>query len=171
MESCITPSVAKAQGISGYIANGFSDQNWLTVARNVQLANGGSDVYALGTKLALGNILPPESATSQFRYGEDGAIVKTGYLPSYKGVSMIELGNALVPNTINGVPQTIVSDKIIYMVPMGGYKPVKVVMEGNSLTVERNPVETADHTYQLIVNMMIGVDVVVGSKFGAIILP
>ena len=40
-----------------------------------------------------------------------------------------------------------------------------------SLTVERNPVETADHTYQLIVNMMIGVDVVVGSKFGAIILP
>ena len=57
---------------------------------------------------------------------------------------MIELGNALVPNTINGKPQAIVSDKIIYMMAMGQYKPVKVVFEGNTLTVEKNPLEHAD---------------------------
>ena len=116
MESCVTTSVSTAQGISGYIANGFSDANWVTIARNVSLANGGSDVYALGTKIALQNVLPAATATSGFRYLEDSAIVKTGYLPSYKEVPMIELGNALIPNTINGVPQTIVSDKIIYMI-------------------------------------------------------
>ena len=83
---------------------------------------------------------------------------------------MIELGNALVPNTINGKPEVIVDDKIIYMIPMGMYKPVKVVFEGNTLTVERNPIQNVDHTYQMIVNLMVGVDVVVGSKFSAIIL-
>lgn len=84
---------------------------------------------------------------------------------------MLELGNALVPNTINGTPQVIVSDKIIYMLPMGMYRPVKVVMEGNSLTVEKSPLDMADHTYTMQIDMMIGVDVVVGSKFGAIVLP
>lgn len=176
MESAIdttgSPSNAAKNGIAGYVANGFSDANWLATARNVQLANGGSEVYALGTKISLGDILPSQAnATSAFRYTEDSAIVKTGYLPSYKGVPLVELGNALVPNTINGTPQTIVSDKIIYMVPMGMYKPVKVVFEGNTLTVEKNPLEMADHTYCLTVNMMVGVDVVVGSKFGAIVLP
>lgn len=174
MESCISGSVAGTvnHGISGYIANGFSDANWLTIARDVKLANGGSDVYALGTNIALGEILPSQAnATSAFRYGEDSAIVKKGFLPAYKDVPLVELGNALVPNTINGTPQTIVSDKIIYMIPMGMYRPVKVVFEGNTLTVEKHPLEMADHTYVMNVNMMIGVDVVVGSKFGAIVLP
>lgn len=48
---------------------------------------------------------------------------------------------------------------------------IKVVFEGNTLTVEKHPLEMADHTYVMNVNMMIGVDVVVGSKFGAIVLP
>ncbi len=126
MASSVTAAsgIPAAQGISGYIANGFSDANWLTLSRNVSLANGGADVYALGTKIALGDILPAQGTTSSFRYLEDSSIVKTGYLPSYKGVPMVELGNALVPNTINGTPDVIVSDKIIYMVPMGMYKPV-----------------------------------------------
>ena len=112
-----TPSdIAKSQGISGYIVNGFSDNSWVTLARNVELANGGSQVYALGTKIGLSKILPAESSTSGFRYNENSAIVKTGYLPSYKEVPMIELGNALVPNTINGKPEVIVNDKIIYMI-------------------------------------------------------
>lgn len=48
---------------------------------------------------------------------------------------------------------------------------IKVVFEGNTLTVEKDPLQMADHTYNLIVNMLVGVDVVVGSKFGAIVLP
>ena len=154
--------IAKNQCISGYIVNGFNDDSFVTLARNVELANGGSQVYALGTKIALSKILPKESANSGFRYGENSSIIKTGYLPSYKGVPMIELGNALVPNTINGKPEVIVSDKVIYMIPMGQFKPVKVVFEGNTLTVTKNPLEQADHTYNMIVNLMVGADVIVG---------
>lgn len=130
MASVITANTSPAafatnpNGIAGYIANGMTTENWLTTARNVELANGGSEVYALGTKLALADVLPEESATSGFRYGEDGHIVKDGFLPSYKGVALLELGNALVPNTVNGKPEVVVPDDIIYMIPMGKDKPV-----------------------------------------------
>ena len=86
----------------------------VTVARNVKLANSGAEVYALGTNIALADVLPNDA--QQFRYGEDSAIVKTGFLPEYKNVPMIELGNALVPNTINGTPEVVVPDDIIYMI-------------------------------------------------------
>ena len=115
---------ASSHGISGYIANGMSDTNWLTTSRNVSLANGNADVYGLGTKIALSSILPAESATSGFRYFEDGAIVKDGFLPSYKGVPLVELGNALIPNTINNTPAVVVPDDIVYLIPMGWNKPV-----------------------------------------------
>lgn len=163
---------ADKHGISGYIANGFTDENWLVTARNVELANGGSQVYALGTKLALSDVLPTADAGlgHGFRFDEDSALVKTGFLPSYKEVPLLEMGNALVPNTINGTPEVIVPDDVIYMLPMGMYKPVKVVMEGNTVTINQDPMVAADHTYGMTVTMHMGVDVVVGSKFGAITL-
>ena len=155
-------------GISGYQVSGLTDENWLTLARNVRLANGGADVYALGTNIALASVLPAESATSGFRYGEDSAIIKTGYLPSYKNVPLVELGNALVPNTVNGTPQVVVPDDIIYMIPMGWYKPIKVVIEGDTMTLEHDPMFRVDHCYGFQITAHLGFDAVVGTKFGSI---
>ena len=150
-------------GIAGYQANGFTDQNWLTLARNVQLANGNAQVYALGTNIALGKILPSAAA---FRFGPESALVTDGVLPAYKNVPMIELGNALVPNTINTTPEVLLKDDFVYMIAMGSYKPCKVVIEGNQVTVSQDPTQSADHTYGMHIDMRIGADVVVGSKFG-----
>ena len=157
-------------GIAGYMANGMTDQNWMITARNVELANGGAKVYALGSKIALSNAVPAwgTGLGTEFRYGENSAIVKDGFLPEYKGVPMIELGQALVPNTINGTPEVVLPDDIIYMVPMGMNKPCKVVFEGQTVSVEKDPLFAADHCYGFTVDMRIGVDAVVGSKFGAI---
>ncbi len=170
MASVITNNTAgeNKDGIAGYMANGLTDENWLITARNVKLANGGADVYALGTAIALADVLPKESATSGFRYGEDSAIIKDGFLPSYKKVPLIELGNALVPNTINGTPEVVLPDDIIYMLPLGMNKPIKVVFEGNTVSVEKDPMFAADHCYGFTVDMRVGMDAVVGSKFGAI---
>lgn len=159
-------------GIAGYMTNGFSDKNWVTTARNISLANGSAQVYALGTEVALMDILPTESATSGFRYGENSDIVKKGYLPSYKNIPLMVLDQSIVPNTINGptAPVMNVSDDIIYMLPMGFNKPVHVVIEGNTLTVQKNPYEMKDHSYTFSVTAHLGVGVVVGSKIGAITL-
>lgn len=160
-------SAASNYGISGYGASGaITDANWMTVARNVKLANGGADVYAMGTSLALANVQPAASATSGFRYGEDGSIVKTGFLPSYKSVPLYEMGNALKPNTINGTPVAVLPDDMIYFIAMGSDKPIKVVIEGQNVVVAQDPLTSADHTYGMTVDMRIGVDAIVGSKFG-----
>ena len=116
MASIITNNTTNnnQDGIAGYITNGLTDENWLKISRLVKLANGGADVYALGTSIALASVLPDSS--KGFRYGEDSALVKDGFLPDYKNVPMIELGNALVPNTINGTPEVVLPDDIIYMI-------------------------------------------------------
>ena len=132
----------------------------------VKLANGGADVYALGTSIALAAVLP--DSAKGFRFGEDSAIVKDGFLPDYKNVPMIELGNALVPNTINGEPEVVLPDDIIYFLPLGMNKPVKLLFEGNTVSVEKDAQFAADHCYGFTVDMRIGVDSIIGSKFGAI---
>ena len=166
----VTTTEAAIWGISGYQANGLTDTNWMTLARNVKLANGGAEVYALGTGLALAQVLPAESATSQFRYGEDSDIIKRGFLPAYKGVPLIELGNALVPNTVNGTPEVVLPDDIIFFIPLGFYKPIKVVVEGNTITIEKDPLYQPDHQYQFVITANIGVSAVVGTKMGSLVL-
>jgi hypothetical protein len=154
------------KGIAGYYANGISDVNWLTLKRNVSAANGGAAVYALGTELALNDVLP--AADTGFRYGENGSYVVNGHLPVYKDVPLLKIDNGLIPNTVNGTPSPIASDNYIYMIALGSYKPVHVVFEGNTVSVNEDPTMTKDNIFGLSVDMRIGVDVIAGSKFGVI---
>lgn len=154
---------AASYGVSGYQANGFSDSNWLTMARNVKLANGNADVYAIGTNVALGKILPD---ATNFRFGPESSIVTKGMLPEYKNVPMIEMGNALTPKSVNSTPTALIADDFVLMVAMGSHKPIKVAIEGDNVVVQADPLHTADHTFGFTVDMYLGADVVVGSKFG-----
>lgn len=179
-EAYITAAVVKAltsvvatqaemakKGIGGYYANGVNDTNWITLATNVSLANGGASVYALGTNIALAEVLP--EATDGFRFGENSSYVTDGYLPRYKKVPLIEIDNALVPNTINNTPRSLVPNNYIYMIAMDSYKPVKVVFEGNTVSVHEDAYQKQDRTYALTIDMWMGVDVIAGSKFGVIL--
>lgn len=157
---------AATLGIAGYVAGNFTPTNWLTVAQNVGLANGGADVYALGTRIALANVLPSDNA---FRYTPGDSLVTVGYLPAYKDVPLVRLDQAIVPGTLNAATvQTLVPDNQIFMIGMGSYKPVKVVFEGNNVVVNQDPLTSRDLTYGLTIDMYMGVDTVVGSKFGVI---
>lgn len=156
-----------AHGIGGYFANGIDDKNWIQLRQNVSYANGGVPVYALGTSVGLGDILP--SSEMGFRFGSDDPYVTVGHLPTYKDVPLIEVDNALIPNTINNTPVSLIDDNYIYMIAMGSHRPVKVVFEGNQVTVANDPIQSKDNTYAMTIDMRIGVDVIAGSKFGVII--
>lgn len=155
------------KGIGGYYANGVNDTNWITLSTNVSLANGGASVYALGTNIALAEVLP--EATDGFRFDEHSSYVADGYLPRYKKVPLIEIDNGLIPNTINNTPKRLVPDDYIYMIAMGSYKPVKVVFEGNSVSVHEDAYQKQDRVYALTIDVWMGVDVIAGSKFGVIL--
>lgn len=61
-------------------------------------------------------------------------------------------------------------DNIIYFVAADAYKPVKIVFEGNSSVVERDPDYTPDRTYRIRIQEYVGVSAIVGSKFGTMTL-
>lgn len=139
------------------------------------MANGGAQTYAFGSELALAHVLPgawigtpPAGYNPTFIFDEGSQLLQNGFLPTYKNIPLIKMDDALLPNTINGTPLSILDDDVIYMLPAGMDKPVKVVFEGQSVTVTKDPTQMHDHTYTFQVNMRVGVDVVVGAKFGAI---
>lgn len=153
---------------SAYTQTGFSDIGWTNLAQLVSAANGGSDVYAIGTLSALGQVLP----AAPFQYVLGQKIADDGMLDRFKGVRLVPTTQAIGYNQVNvagdfGNPFIVPDDKI-FMVPVAGYKPVKIVYEGDTIYAERAPEHTPDNTYRVNIQMMIGVAAVIGSKMGTI---
>lgn len=153
---------------AGYVANGYTTQNWTNLVQRVSAANGGVPVYAIGSLGALAkiNTTGANGLGLQYFVGED--YLSKGYIDKFIGARMIPVDPALVPTTINSAATLAVPDDKIYLVAADAYKPVKIVFEGNSMTVERIPEETTDKRYGIRIQMRVGVSAIVGSKFGRI---
>ena len=153
---------------AGYIANGYTPANWTNLVQKVSAANGGAPVYAIGSLGALTkvNTTGANGLGLQYFVGED--YLSKGYIDKFLGARMIPVDPALVPTTINSTADLAVPDNKIYLVAADAYRPVKIVFEGNSMTVERIPEETTDKRYGIRIQMRVGVSAIVGSKFGRI---
>ena len=151
-----------------FAAAGISDNQWTTLAERVSSANGGADVYALGTLAALAKVFPSQTG---LQYGLGQEIAKDGKLDRYLGVRLVPIDNYILPNTLNTTAVLGVPQNTIIMVAADSYKPVKVVFEGNSVSVEWDPTHTTDKTYRIGIQMRIGVAAIVGSAVGVITLP
>lgn len=164
---------AAPDNTSPYAGAGFDTDQWTTLAERISSANGGSDVYALGTLSALAKI-HPEAAPLQYALGANGVgdeLLKDGHLDRYLGVKLIPIDNFILPGMVNTTATLGVPQNLIIMVAADAYKPVKVVFEGSSVAVEWDPKETTDKTYRIGVQMRIGVAAIVGSYAGYITLP
>ena len=153
---------------AGYIANGYTPANWTNLVQKVSAANGGAPVYAIGSLGALTkvNTTGANGLGLQYFVGED--YLSKGYIDKFLGARMIPVDPALVPTTINSTADLAVPDNKIYLVAADAYRPVKIVFEGTSMTVERIPEETTDKRYGIRIQMRVGVSAIVGSKFGRI---
>lgn len=152
---------------AAYKANGFSDANFLNVAQRVQAANAGSKSYVFGTKVALGSVVPSNDYF-KFQLGEEWT--KVGYIGQYKGSPLMEMEQILVPGTVNTTATFGIDDTYLWFMPMGGYKPVKLVFEGTAFTTQDDSSKTADKTQRLIIQRRYGCGLVVGSRYGVITL-
>lgn len=151
---------------AAYAANGVTPQLWGTLKARVSAANGGMKVIAIGTEIALSNV----SLTGNFQVEIGEEMNKVGYLNQYLGVPIIAVKNVLVPGTTNSTADLALADNIIYMVPVAGDRPVKIVFEGNEVAVMYNPLETSDVRLGLTITMRVGVAAICGSKYGTITL-
>ena len=151
---------------AAYTTNGVSVQLFGTLRERVSAANGGMSVVAIGTAIALSNC--SLGGNYQVQIGEE--MNKVGYLDQYLGVPLIGINNVLVPGTTNGAATLALPDNRIYLIPVGGARPVKIVFEGDEISVAFNPDETSDRRYGISVELRVGVAAVVGPKYGTIIL-
>lgn len=151
-----------------YKQNGISNVEWTTLAEQVSSANGGADVYALGTLTALSQVYP---SVTGLQYGLGKEIMDRGHLDRYLGVKLLPIENYIIPGTVNTTARLGVPQNVIFMVAADQYRPIKVVVEGDSVAVEWIPTETTDKTYRVRVQARVGVAGLVGSKYAAITLP
>lgn len=150
---------------AGYVANGVDVNNYGTLAQRVSAANGGSAVYALGTSVALSKLVP---STVGLQYGLGVEITKNGFLDRYLGTNVIAIDQAIDPLTINSSAKLMVPDDKIFLVSANAYKPLKICMEGNEITLTDLPEYTSDRTYTFSVKVRLGIAAILGSKHGVI---
>lgn len=155
---------ATAEFGAAYQAAGVSVQNWGTLQQRVKAANGGMNVIAIGTPIALAaaNL----GGNYQVMIGEE--MNKVGYLDQYLNTPLVAIDNVLAAGAVNSTGALLIPDDVIYMIPVAGDKPVKIVFEGNQTTVSDDPEKTSDERYGITVSLRLGVSAVCGSKFGTI---
>mgnify|MGYP000313198030 CR=1 FL=1 len=150
---------------AGYVANGVDVNNYGTLAQRVSAVNGGSAIYALGTSVALSKLVP---STVGLQYGLGVEITKNGFLDRYLGTNVIAIDQAIDPLTINSSAKLMVPDDKIFLVSANAYKPLKICMEGNEITLTDLPEYTSDRTYTFSVKVRLGIAAILGSKHGVI---
>lgn len=152
---------------AAYSVAGIDTENWTNIVDRVSSANNGGAVYGIGTLAALNQIIPE---TVGLQYGLGQEVAKEGYLDKYLGVRLIPIDQVTVPGTINSTAKLAIPTNIVYVVAADMYKPVKIVLEGNTTVLEDSATENADKTYNIRIQMKIGVSAITGSKFGTITL-
>ena len=151
---------------AAYQINGVAADKWTELAEKVRAANGGMGVIAVGTKTALQNCTL--NGNFQVEIGEE--MNKVGYLDQYQGIPLVAIDNVLAPGTVNSTALLAIRQDRIWMIPAGGDKPVKIVFEGNQISLTEDPKETTDVRLGLNVNLRCGISAIVGSKLGTVLL-
>jgi hypothetical protein len=150
---------------SPYFTNGFTTQKFTSLVDRLSAANGGAKINAFGTLSALSAIIPNQIGL-QYGLGEQWS--KVGYLYTYMDTNLIRVPEVLLPNTVNTNALFGVPNDTVWLFAEGGYKPVKLLFEGQAITKDYDPMESADMEMGIEVKMKIGQGFVAASKYGAI---
>lgn len=151
---------------AAYEENGVNPAGWGRIRERVSAANGGMNVIGVGTAVALSNV--SLGGNFQVEIGEE--MNKVGYLDQYLGVPLMAVKNVLRPGTTNTTAELVLPDNMIFMVPVAGQRPAKIVFEGNEITVTCDPDHTSDVRYGISVELRVGIAIVKGAKYGRFVL-
>lgn len=164
----LTNYITTGSGASSpYFVNGYTDAKFATLTERVRAANGGAHVTAWGALTALSAILP-DTARVQM-YADIGAEwTRVGHLTTYMDVDIYRIPQLMLPNTANTTALLGVPADTVYIFADGGYKPVKLVFEGQAVTIDIIPTVAPDKQMGISVTMKIGMGFTAASKFGAI---
>jgi hypothetical protein len=129
-----------ATASTGLRVSGYTQAEFVRLAQTVTAWNQGAQAIAIGTKLALSNILP---ADGNYRYTLESDYAKLGYIRNFNGVDIMELPQ--VADWANPYGLLLDNAKIWFVSP-SSQKLLKVVIEGNTLSHTDDVFENANLT-------------------------
>lgn len=160
-------------GISSYLPAGTqwvktaqlttaTEDTFLQLVQDVATANG-TDVVIMGTRFALAKLTNLEDVKwiSDDMKKERNTLGRVGYFMGYR---LVEIPQVFADNDTT---TRLVSNDVLYVMPVADNKFIKVFDEGDIRTMEVTDSETnVDMTYEFEVQYKMGVAVVIGRLFG-----
>lgn len=125
---------------TGLRVAGYTQSEFVRLAQTVGAWNNGAKPIAVGTHLALANILP---SNANYRYDIESDFVRVGYIRNFHGVDIMELPQ--VADWTNPFALKLANDKI-WLISPASQKIIKVVLEGNTLAYTSDMYATANLT-------------------------
>ena len=156
---------ALSNSYSGLTANfkeaSFTRDAFIKLRNRVSAANGGSKVFVYGTELALADILPSDD---YLKMGLGETYNSVGFLPVYMNTGLIAL-----PQKINWASSDYdfnISDDELFFIASNSQSLVKVVLEGQMLTVQDAQLANANLTSDTSFHKRWKVGIVTNSRYG-----
>jgi hypothetical protein len=143
---------------------GYTQDKLVALAQRLTAWNGGAKPQILGTKRALVNILPDDV---NYRYDLESDYVKVGYIRTLSGLDIIELEQVADWTTEFKIS---LDDTKIYLLCSGIDKPVKVVLEGNTMATTDGVFDNANLTQKASFQKAWKAGVITNSLAGVITL-
>lgn len=109
-------------------AAGWSQDTFVNFAQKVTAWNGGAKAIAIGTQRAMQQVLPDDS---NYRYDLSSEYVKLGYIKNFFGFDGIVLPQVADWTSPFGLS---LNDDAIYIMSPSAQKPIKLVLEGSTLS-------------------------------------
>jgi hypothetical protein len=145
----------------------FDPVSFNKLVQRVQAANGGLKPVAFGTKLALAKITPSAGFTAYPGFMSQNMMDElnlSGYLSRFQGTDLIELEQALVPNSLNFA----IDDNFALVIPSGLDKIVKLGFEGESIVTENASSLPVDQEMEYTFQKAWDVNVLSAGRYGII---
>lgn len=123
---------------TGLQVAGYSSSEFARISQAVRTWNGGGQVVAMGTQVALSSVLPENA---NYRYDIDSDFAKMGYMNNYMGTQLMvmpQLADYSDPYAMK------LDDDKIYFLSLSGDKIVKVVLEGSTLSWQDDTYDRAN---------------------------
>lgn len=143
--------------------SGWTDSTAVHLAQTVGAWNGGAEPMFVGTKLALGDVLPTSNVN--YRYSLGDGYVTIGYLKEFKGYGVMELPQIAKWETEFDL---VIDDTKVWLLSPTVGKPVKVVLEGSTLGNTTDQFGNANLTQQTNLHKRWGTGIATSALAGTI---
>ena len=154
--------IANANFPADLKVTGYNADDAITLAQTVEAYNNGAKVSFIGTKKAIYQMLP--DASKGYRMNTDASNPQINIVRGIFDWDIIEL-----PQVATGVRFGLaLDDTKVYVMSTGAEKPIKGVLEGQTMSNGVDFYDTADLTSSLTMNKRWGFGAVSNSIFGVI---